>query len=129
MRASDNMRIIDPFPALIAIAVLLGVLLSGCATSHYAYDDDRLLGIWEPNDRAQGGRAVVMLPVSIEATRVHVNGERSALSLGRVEGRATFVMPRAGAMYHTHSRVIAYNGNDMVDGWWVENPRKRGAFR
>jgi len=122
-------RIINTHPELIAIAVLLGVLLSGCATSHYAYDDDRLLGIWEPNDRAQGGRAVVMLPVRIKATRVVVNGERSALSLGRIEDRATFVMPRAGALYHSHSRIIAYNGNDMVDGWWVENPRKRGAFR
>ena len=122
-------RIIDPFPALIAIAVLLGVLLSGCATKNYAYDDERLLGHWDPSDGAQGGRAVVALPVRIEATRIVVNGERSALSLGRVEGRATFVMPRAGAMYHSHARVIAYNGNDMVDGWWVENPRKRGAFR
>ena len=26
-------RIIDPFPALIALAVLLGVLLSGCSSS------------------------------------------------------------------------------------------------
>ena len=111
------------------LLLLAAVMLAGCATSHFAADDERLLGIWEPNDRAQGGRAVVMLPVSIEATRVHVNGERSALSLGRVEGRATFVMPRAGAMYHSHSRIIAYHDGDMVEGWWVENPRKRGAFR
>ena len=111
------------------LLLLAAVMLAGCATSHFAADDERLLGIWEPNDKAQGGRAVVMLPTRIEATRVVVNGERSALSLGRIEDRATFVMPRAGALYHSHSRIIAYNGNDMVDGWWVENPRKRGAFR
>ncbi|HUW83350.1 MAG TPA: hypothetical protein VMZ31_11190 [Phycisphaerae bacterium] len=121
-------RIINTHPELIGL-LLLAALLAGCQTSNYAADDERLLGIWEPNDKAQGGRAVVMLPTRIEATRVVVNGERSAAYLGRVEDRATFVMPRAGAMYHTHSRVIAYNGNDMVDGWWVENPRKRGAFR
>jgi len=121
-------RIINTHPELIGL-LLLAALLAGCQTSNYAADDERLLGIWEPNDRTQGGRAVVALPTRIEASRVVVNGERSALSLGRIEGRATFVMPRAGAMYHTHSRVIAYNGNDMVDGWWVENPRKRGAFR
>ena len=122
-------RIIDPFPALIALAALLGVLLSGCATKNFSYDDDKLLGHWDPSDGAHGGRAVVALPCRIEATRIVVNGERSAASLGRIEDRATFVMPRAGAMYHSHARVIAYNGNDMVDGWWVENPRKRGAFR
>jgi ABC-type dipeptide/oligopeptide/nickel transport system ATPase component len=61
--------------------------------------------------------------------RVVVNGERSALSLGRVEGRATFVMPRAGTLYHSHARVIAYQDRDMVDAWWVTNPRKRSAFR
>ena len=121
-------RIINTHPELIGL-LLLAALLAGCQTSFYAADDERLLGIWEPNDRAQGGKAVVMLPTRIEASRVVVNGERSALSLGRVEGRATFVMPRAGAMYHTHSRVIAYQDDKMVDGWWVENPRKRGAFR
>ena len=111
------------------ILLLLAALLVGCATSHYAADDERLLGHWDPSDKAQGGKAVVALPCRIEATRVVVNGERSALSLGRVDGRATFVMPRAGAMYHSRARVIAYNGNDMVGGWWVNNPRKRGAFR
>jgi hypothetical protein len=101
--------------------------LAGCATTDCG--DDRLLGYWEPNDAAQGGRAVVMLPKHIEATRVVVNGEKSALSLGRVEGRATFVMPRPGTLYHSHARVIAYDGEKMLDGWWVENPRKRSAFR
>ena len=122
-------RIIDPFPALIALAALLGVLLSGCATKNYAYDDERLLGHWDPSVASQGGKAVVALPCRIEATRIVVNGERSLKSLGRIEDRATFVMPRAGAMYHSHARVIAYQDDKMVDGWWVENPRKRGAFR
>ena len=121
-------RIINTHPELIGL-LLLAALMAGCATKNYAYDDERLLGIWEPNDKAQGGKAVVMLPTRIEATRVVVNGERSVISLGRVEGRATFVMPRHGAMYHSHSRIIAYQDHKMVDGWWVENPRKRGAFR
>ena len=111
------------------LLLLAAALLAGCATKNWSYDDERLLGYWEPNDRAQGGRAVVMLPVRIEATRIVVNGERSALSLGRVEGRATFVMPRPGTLYHSHARVIAYNEDKMVDAWWVENPRKRSAFR
>ena len=111
------------------LLLLAAALLAGCATKNYAYDDERLLGHWDPSVASHGGKAVVALPCRIEASRVVVNGERSALSLGRIEDRATFVMPRAGAMYHSHARVIAYNGNDMVDGWWVENPRKRGAFR
>jgi hypothetical protein len=125
-------RLFVTFPeqfALVALAALLSFMLAGCATKHFAADDERLLGIWEPNDKAQGGKAVVMLPTRIEASRIVVNGERSMAALGRVDGRATFVMPRAGALYHSHARVIAYQDNDMVDGWWVENPRKRGAFR
>jgi hypothetical protein len=111
----------------IATIIAAACLLAGCATTDCG--DDRLYGYWEPNDAAQGGRAVVMLPKHIEASRVVVNGEKSALSLGRVEGRAAFVMPRAGTLYHSHARVIAYQHDDMVDAWWVENPRKRSAFR
>ena len=32
MRASEQGNAIDPFPALIALAALLGVLIQGCST-------------------------------------------------------------------------------------------------
>jgi hypothetical protein len=64
--------------------------------------------LWKPVSETRQGRAVVLLPANVDATKITVNGEAPAEYAGRRNGnRQHYFLRKTGAAYGANVDVIA----------------------